>query len=588
MTSRPRFVNATVRTSAPFELRSPFRESDVRQLPLGATVSISGTIYTGRDRLHKYLAEGGETPADLHDGAIFHCGPVVVKDSSQPAGWRIIAAGPTTSSRENPYMPKIIAGNGVRVILGKGGMGPEIQTACREHGCVYIQVVGGAAAWLAKCVKRVEDVWFYDEFGATEAMWKLTVEGLTGIVTIDANGESIFSGVEQLSKARLNTLLGSPLVIEGGSDGAPALKYAPPHASAGAPPPLRIVFMGSADVSCRVLRALHMTPGFVIQGVITQPDRPSGRYRHLQPCEAKTAALALDLPVITPEKVNAQEVRSQIVDWRPDVIVVVAYGQFLGPKILSLPPLGCLNVHLSLLPRYRGAAPVHRCINAGDTVSGVTIMRMDPGMDSGDIIMQESEPIHADDTAGTLHERLSELGASLIVKCLPKWRAGLIIPHAQKPEFVTFANKLTKEEAKLDWAEESAADLARHVRAFNPWPACYTFFEYTRHGRTQTERLKILRARAEDFPEGAARTPAGTVADISPDGPAIATNGGMLRLLEVQRPGARAISGADFLRGCPVRVMQNFDAPQPPPPTYKKKDKDKSKDKNKTSDAHDD
>ncbi|MBQ6247223.1 MAG: methionyl-tRNA formyltransferase, partial [Kiritimatiellae bacterium] len=412
--------------------------------------------------------------------------------------------------------------------------------------------------------------------------------GLTGIVAIDANGESIFSGVEQLSKARLNTLLGSPLVIEGGSEGVPTLKYAPPHASAGAPPPLRIVFMGSADVSCRVLRALHMTPGFVIQGVVTQPDRPSGRYRHLQPCEAKTAALALGLPVITPEKVNAQEVRSQIVDWRPDVIVVVAYGQFLGPKILSLPPLGCLNVHLSLLPRYRGAAPVHRCINAGDTVSGVTIMRMDPGMDSGDIVMQESEPIHADDTAGTLHERLSELGASLIVKCLPKWRAGLIIPHAQKPEFVTFANKLTKEEAKLDWAEESAADLARHVRAFNPWPACYTFFEYTRHGRTQTERLKILRARAEDFPEGAARTPAGTVADISPDGPAIATNGGMLRLLEVQRPGACAVSGADFLRGCPVRVMQNFDAPQPPPPKSRKKDKDKSKDKDKTSDAHDD
>ena len=563
MTSRPRFVNATVRTSAAFELRSPFREADVRQLPLGATVSISGTIYTGRDRLHKYLAEGGETPADLHDGAIFHCGPVVVGDSSQPAGWRIIAAGPTTSSREDPYMPKIIAENGVRVILGKGGMGPEIQTACREHGCVYIQVVGGAAAWLAKCVKRVEDVWFYDEFGATEAMWKLTVEGLTGIVAIDANGESIFSGVEQLSKSRLNALLGSPLVIEGGPDGAPALKYEPPHASAGTPPPLRIVFMGSADVSCRVLRALHKTPGFVIQGVVTQPDRPSGRNRRLQPCEAKTAALALGLPVITPEKVNAPEVRTQIADWRPDVIVVVAYGQFLGAKILSLPPLGCLNVHLSLLPRHRGAAPVHRCINAGDTVSGVTIMRMDHGMDSGDILMQESEPIHADDTAGTLHERLSELGAHLIVSCLPKWRAGLITPRAQKPEDVTFANKLTKEEAKLDWVDETAADLARHVRAFNPWPACYTFFEYTRNGRTLTERLKILRARAEDFPEGATRTPAGTVADISPEGPAIATNGGMLRLLEVQRPGARAVSGGDFLRGCPVRVMQNFDAPDP-------------------------
>ena len=261
--------------------------------------------------------------------------------------------------------------------------------------------------------------------------------------------------------------------------------------------------------------------------------------------------------------VNAPEVRVQLADWRPDVIVVVAYGQFLGSKILSLPPLGCVNVHLSLLPRHRGAAPVHRCINAGDTVSGVTIMRMDHGMDSGDILMQEEEPIHADDTAGTLHERLAELGATLIVRCLPKWRAGLIKPRPQKPEDVTFANKLTKEEAKLDWLDEPATDLARHVRAFNPWPACYTFFEYTRNGRTVTERLKILRARAEAFPEGSARAPAGTVADISPEGPAVATNDGMLRLLEVQRPGGRAISGGDFLRGCPIRTLQNFDAPDP-------------------------
>lgn len=563
MNNRPRFVNATIRTSTALSIRYPFREADVRQLPLGATVSISGTIYTGRDRLHKYLADGGETPADLHDGALFHCGPVVVPDSTQPAGWRIIAAGPTTSSRENPYMPKIIATHGLRVILGKGGMGPETQTACRENGCVYIQVVGGAAAWLAKCVKRVEDVWFEDEFGATEAMWKLEVENLTGIVAIDANGESIFSGVEQLSRTRLNALLGSPLVIDGATPDAAILKYAMPHESAGAPPPLRIVFMGSADVSCTVLRTLHKTPGFVVQGVITQPDRPSGRNRKLQPCEAKAAALALNLPVISPEKVNTPEVRTQITDWRPDVIVVVAYGQFLGSRILSLPPLGCINIHLSLLPRWRGAAPVHRCINAGDTESGVTIMRMDHGMDSGDILLQESEPIHSDDTAGSLHERLSELGAQLIVKCLPKWRAGLITPRVQKPEDVTFANKMSKEEAKINWIDEPAADIARHVRAFNPWPACYTFFEFSRNGHTETERLKVLRARAEDFPEGTPHTPAGTVADISAEGPAIATNCGMLRLLEVQRPGGRIVSGADFIRGCPVRVLQNFDAADP-------------------------
>lgn len=560
MASRPRFVNATVRTSAAIELKAPFREADVRQLPLGATVSISGTIYTGRDRLHKYLAEGGEPPADLHDGAIFHCGPVVVPDASQPAGWKFVAAGPTTSCRENPYMPRIIQSCGVRVILGKGGMGPEVQAVCRDGGCVYIQVVGGAAAWLAKCVTRVEDVWFMDEFGATEAMWKIEVANLTGIVAIDANGESIFSGVEQLSKTRLDALLGAPLVIEGEHG---AVSYGTPHETAGAPPPLRIVFMGSADVSCTVLRALNRTPGFVIQGVVTQPDRPSGRRLTLQPCEAKAAALALNLPVISPEKVNAPEVRAQLADWRPDVIVVVAYGQFLGAKILSLPPLGCLNIHLSLLPRYRGAAPVHRCIDCGDDVSGVTIMRMDHGMDSGDILLQESEPVRDDDTAGTLHERLSELGASLIVRCLPKWRAGLIVPRPQKPEEVTFANKLTRGEGHLDWCDESAVDLARHVRAFNPWPGCYTFFEYTRGGKTIVERLKIIKARAEELPPAAPHAPAGTVADISKDGPAVAAGGGMLRLLVVQRQGGRAVSGADFVRGCPVGLMQNFDAPDP-------------------------
>ena len=162
-----------------------------------AEVSISGTVYTGRDRLHKYLFEDGESPVDLKDAAIFHCGPIVVKDDE--GQWKVVAAGPTTSSRENPYMPQIITDRGVRVILGKGGMSAETQNACREYGAVYIQVVGGAAAWLAKCVKRVDAVWFLNEFGATEAMWKLEVENLTGIVAINANGESLFSGVEKFA-----------------------------------------------------------------------------------------------------------------------------------------------------------------------------------------------------------------------------------------------------------------------------------------------------------------------------------------------------------------------------------------------------
>lgn len=575
--TRPSAPNASSRTNTLLNLRYPFREADVRNLPLGATVSISGTVFTGRDRLHRYLADGGAAPVDLHDCAIFHCGPIVVPDKAR-GGWKIVAAGPTTSSRENPYMPLIIEKHGVRVILGKGGMDPATQDACRKYGCVYIQVVGGAAAWLAKCVKKVGNVWFFDEFGATEAMWKLEVENLTGIVAIDAYGESIFSGVEQFSKGRLDALLGMPLELGIRSGDGKTTKYTGPAASAGMPPPLKIVFMGSADVSAMVLKALVKTPGFQVAGAITQPDRPAGRHRVLKPCIAKSQALELEVPVISPEKVNTPEVREQIAAWRPDVIIVVAYGQFLGAKILAMPPLGCLNIHLSLLPRHRGAAPIHRCIESGDTISGVTIMKMDHGMDSGDILMQEVEPIHADDTAGSLHGRLSDLGAKLIIECLPKWRAGLITPQQQRPEFVTFANKLRKEEAKVNW-EETSAKISLRVRAFNPWPAAHVFFSFRRIetnldgaevlSEPETERLKILRAVEEEVPEGAERGEIGTVADISDEGPAIATSDGWVRLLEVQRSGGRPVSGADFLNGCPLRIGDRFDLPDPEKPAQK-------------------
>jgi tartrate/fumarate subfamily iron-sulfur-dependent hydro-lyase beta chain len=195
-------MNAAARSS--ILLTAPFDEAAIRALPLGVTVRISGTIYTGRDRVHRYLFDGGESPVDLRGGALFHCGPVVVPEGES---WRVVAAGPTTSIREEPYMASIIARHGIRVILGKGGMGAATQTACREHGCVYIQTVGGAAAWIAQCVRRVGRVWFEREFGATEAMWEFTVEGLIGRVAIDARGESLFAGVEAASAARLRRLL---------------------------------------------------------------------------------------------------------------------------------------------------------------------------------------------------------------------------------------------------------------------------------------------------------------------------------------------------------------------------------------------
>ena len=178
------------------ELHYPFSEQAVRALRAGDIVRVSGRIYTGRDRLHKYLAEGGACPVPLRDGALFHCGPVVVP---QDGGWRVVAAGPTTSIREEPYMAKVIAAFGVRVIIGKGGMGAKTQAACSQHGCVYLQAVGGAAALLAQRIRRVEGVHFLDAFGATEALWQLEVEEFEAVVGIDTHGRNLFDEVRQAS-----------------------------------------------------------------------------------------------------------------------------------------------------------------------------------------------------------------------------------------------------------------------------------------------------------------------------------------------------------------------------------------------------
>jgi methionyl-tRNA formyltransferase len=318
---------------------------------------------------------------------------------------------------------------------------------------------------------------------------------------------------------------------------------------------LRIVFMGSADVSSTVLRALVTAPALQVVGVVTQPDRPSGRQRHLAPCDCKREAMLQGLPVLTPEKLNTPEVVEQLITWAPEIIVVAAYGQFLGARILTLPPLGCVNVHLSLLPSFRGAAPVHRAIAAGMDETGVTIMQMDKGMDSGNILLQEHEPIFFDDTAGSLHERLSALGAALILKALPQLAAGQLAPLKQDGALATYAPKLHKEEGLIDWAA-SAQGLALRIRAFNPWPACHTPLTVMRHGKPQIERLKVLQADAEPPPDGAACLAPGTVAGLSAHGPAITTGSGWLRLRQVQRAGGRAMDGAAFLCGFPLAVGQ--------------------------------
>ena len=327
---------------------------------------------------------------------------------------------------------------------------------------------------------------------------------------------------------------------------------------------MRIVFMGSADVSSVVLRALVTDPALQVVGVVTQPDRPAGRQRRLAPCDGKREAKLHGLPVLTPDKLNRPEVVEQLVTWAPDVIVVVAYGQFLGARILALPPLGCVNVHLSLLPLLRGAAPVHRAIAAGHDVSGVTIMQMDKGMDSGDILLQQTEPIFFDDTAGTLHDRLSALGAQLILQALPALAAGELVPRRQDESRVTFAPKLSKEEGLIDW-KLPARELALRIRAFNPWPACYTWLTVIRQGRPHLERLRILQADAESPPAGAAPGEPGRLVHLAGLGPAVATGDGWLRLRAVQRAGGRVIDGAAFICGFPLAVGQRIkDAPATP------------------------
>ena len=188
-------------------LRLPLSEADVRALRAGGEVALSGLIHTGRDRFHKFLADGNPSPVDLRGGALFHCGPVVVRDEAAPGGWRVVAAGPTTSAREEPYMAGIVRREGLRAIVGKGGMGPATAEACRECGCVYLQAVGGAAALLARCVKRISAVHFLDEFGATEACWSLEVEDLPALVGVDAAGRSLFDDVRASSRAALDRLL---------------------------------------------------------------------------------------------------------------------------------------------------------------------------------------------------------------------------------------------------------------------------------------------------------------------------------------------------------------------------------------------
>ncbi len=311
----------------------------------------------------------------------------------------------------------------------------------------------------------------------------------------------------------------------------------------------RIIFMGTAPLAAVILRALHSAFPARIVAVVTQPDRPKGRDLALQPSAVKAAALALGLPVLQPEKARDPAFVTHLASLKPDVIIVAAYGQILPQAILDLPRHGCLNIHTSILPRHRGAAPIQWAIANGDIETGVTLMRMDAGMDTGDILAIERTPIRDDDNSPTLHDRLAELGAQLLVKALPDWCNGKLHPVPQDHSLATHARKITKEDGRLDWSLD-ARTLWNRMRAFTPWPGAYTTLPNANRNLT----LKVLRADPLPGPNG----DPGTILDTGPAGIVVACGAGALRLSEVQREGGKPLLAGAFLAGFPLPVGTRF------------------------------
>ncbi|GAB2583445.1 methionyl-tRNA formyltransferase [Dyella jejuensis] len=304
-------------------------------------------------------------------------------------------------------------------------------------------------------------------------------------------------------------------------------------------PSFRIVFAGTPEFSVPCLDACRAS-GAEVVAVYTQPDRPAGRGRKLTPSPVKQAALAANIPVQQPPTLKTVQARATLAAYRPDLLVVVAYGLILSPKVLAMPRLGCWNVHASLLPRWRGAAPIQRAILAGDRESGVDLMQMEAGLDTGPVLLERRTPISRDDTGGSLHDRLSLLGAEVLAEGLRRTLAGETLPAApQSDEGVMYAHKLEKAEARLDFMRPALA-LEQQVRAFDPWPVA--------EAEIAGETLRIWSARAIEQPHGAAP---GSVIHVQRDGIDVACGEGALRIATLQRAGGKRISAADYLNARP-------------------------------------
>jgi methionyl-tRNA formyltransferase len=307
----------------------------------------------------------------------------------------------------------------------------------------------------------------------------------------------------------------------------------------------RLIFMGTPEFACPSLKVL-LEKGEEVLSVYTQPDRPKGRGKKPFPPPVKALALSRGLPVFQPLSLKDRQVQQELAEQKPDLLVVVAYGLLLPPAVLDIPSWGAVNVHASLLPKYRGAAPIPWALLNGEKETGVTTMRLDAGMDTGDILLQEKEPIGEEDTAQDLHDRLSWKGAHLLLETLRRLRAGDIVPRPQDHSRASYAPPLTKAAGEIPW-DLPAEEIERRIRAFTPWPGAYTFFQ----GR------RLLIHRAAKGPEGAKGTP-GTVISLTGGRPLVQTGKGLLIVLEAQWEGHKRLAAEALVRGQSFFVGQRL------------------------------
>jgi len=300
--------------------------------------------------------------------------------------------------------------------------------------------------------------------------------------------------------------------------------------------PLRIIYAGTPEFAVPALQALIDSPHTVV-AVYTQPDRPAGRGRKLRASPVKELALQYDIPVEQPDSLRNPEAQHDLASYDADVMIVAAYGLILPQAVLDMPRLGCLNIHGSLLPRWRGAAPIQRSIMVGDQETGVTIMQMNAGLDTGDMLLKKVIPITDQDTSASLHDQLAELGAAALLEVLDRLSMGDITAEVQDESLVTYADKLSKAEAVIDWSQ-SADEISRQIRGLNPWPVAQTSH--------QGEPLRVWMARSIKANHEA--NP-GTVVFEGPEGIDVATGEGLLRVTRLQLPGGKPLDARDFLNG---------------------------------------